>query len=145
MYLRRRVDGESQLGLLAIVNRQALQQERSKTRSSTTSNSVEDQETLKACTVVCQLADTVQAQVYNLFADSVVTTGEVVGGILLARDKLLRVEQLTVGASSDLVNDSGLQAPKRSQPTALSGKESLPSQNVKRHLGENVNLTTRKR
>ena len=36
------------------------------------------------------------------------TTGEVVGGILLARDQLLRVEQLPVGTSTDLINDSGL-------------------------------------
>lgn len=99
---------------------------------------------MQPCTVVCQFADTVQAQVYNLLADGVVTTGEVVGGILLARDKLLWVEQLTVGTGSDLVNDSGLQATKRSLPTALSGKESLPSQNVKRHLEENLILLNKK-
>jgi hypothetical protein len=41
-------------------------------------------------------------------ANGVVATGKVVGGILLARDQLLRVEQLTVGASADLIHDSGL-------------------------------------
>ena len=59
--------------------------------------------------VVCQLADAVEAQVNNLLADGVVATGEVVGGILLATDELLRVEQLAVGAGADLVNHSGLQ------------------------------------
>ena len=40
--LRRRVDAEVELGLLAVINGQALQQERAETRSSTTTNRVED-------------------------------------------------------------------------------------------------------
>ena len=36
------------------------------------------------------------------------TTGEVVGCILLATDKLLRVEELAVSASPHLINHSGL-------------------------------------
>ena len=39
----------------------------------------------------------------------VVTTGKVVGCILLATDELLRVEELAVGAGADLVDHSGLQ------------------------------------
>jgi hypothetical protein len=42
-------------------------------------------------------------------ANGVVATSEVVGSILLAGDQLLRVEQLAVGASADLIHDSGLQ------------------------------------
>jgi hypothetical protein len=38
-----------------------------------------------------------------------VTTGEVVGSILLTRDQLLGVEQLTVGAGTNLIDDSGLE------------------------------------
>ena len=60
------------------------------------------------CAIVCQLADAVQAEVHDLLADGVVAAGKVVGGILLAADQLLRVEQLAVGASPDLVNHSGL-------------------------------------
>ncbi len=37
------------------------------------------------------------------------TAGEVVGGVLLAGDQLLRVEQLPVGAGADLIDHSGLQ------------------------------------
>jgi hypothetical protein len=37
-----------------------------------------------------------------------VTTGVVVGGIFLTGDQLLRVEQLTVGTSANLVNDGRL-------------------------------------
>ena len=36
--------------------------------------------------------------------DGVVATGVVVGGVLLAGDELLRVEQLAVGAGADLVD-----------------------------------------
>jgi hypothetical protein len=37
-----------------------------------------------------------------------VTTGKVVGSILLAADELLRVEELTVHASAHLIDHSGL-------------------------------------
>ena len=57
-----------------------------------------------------QFADPVQHQVNDLFADGVVSTGVVVGSILLASDQLLRVEQLAVGPSAYLVyRDSELQ------------------------------------
>ena len=39
-------------------------------------------------------------------------TGKVVSGILLPRDELLRVEELTVRPSAHLVDDSGLQVDK---------------------------------
>jgi hypothetical protein len=61
-----------------------------------------------ACAVVGKLADAVQAEVNNLLANGVVATREVVGGILLAADQLLGVEELAVGACPDLVDNSGL-------------------------------------
>jgi len=70
---------------------------------------------LQTSAVVCQLADTVQAKVDDLLADGVVTTGKVVGGILLARDELLWVEQLTVGAGPDLIDHSWLQKNDKTQ------------------------------
>lgn len=65
--LRRWVNCESQLGLFAIVNGKSLKEERSKTRSSPTTNSVEDKESLETSTVISELSDTVQAQINNLF------------------------------------------------------------------------------
>ena len=44
--------------------------------------------------------------------DGVVATGVVVGGVLLAGDELLRVEELAVGAGADLVDDGGLEVDK---------------------------------
>ena len=43
-----------------------------------------------------ELADAVQDEVDNLLTDGVVTTGEVVGGILLTGDQLFGVKELTV-------------------------------------------------
>jgi hypothetical protein len=43
-----------------------------------------------------------------------VTTGVVVGGVFLAGDQLLGVEELTVGAESDLVDDGRLEVDENS-------------------------------
>jgi len=70
---------------------------------------VEDEEALETGALVSQLPDPVQNQVNDLLANGVVTTGIVVGGILLASDELLGVEQLAVCASAHLINYSWLQ------------------------------------
>ena len=59
-YLGSRIDGELQLGLLAIVNRQALHEERCESGSSSTTKGVEDEESLETCALVSQLSDAVQ-------------------------------------------------------------------------------------
>ena len=68
-HLRGRVHSETKLGLLSIVHRQALEEERTKSRPSSTTDGVEDQEALKSSAVVSQLADAVQAEVHNLLAN----------------------------------------------------------------------------
>ena len=70
---------------------------------------MEDEETLETSAVVCQLPDPVQNQVHDLLAHGVVTPGVVVGGVLLATDHLLGVEELSVGASPHLVHHGRLQ------------------------------------
>ena len=119
--LGRGVDGEAELGLLAVVDGQTLQQQRAEARSGSTSDGVEDQEALQAGAVVGELADAVQAQVDDFLADGVVAAGEVVGGVLLAGDQLLGVEQLPVGAGSDLVDDGGLQIQEHCAGHVLAG------------------------
>jgi len=47
------IDGEFELALLAVVGREALEEESSKTRSCTTTKGVEDEETLERRAVVC--------------------------------------------------------------------------------------------
>jgi len=103
------VDGEAELGLLAVVDGESFEQEGAETGTSSTTDGVEDEETLETSALVSKLSDSVEAEVNDFFTDGVVTTGEVVGGILLSGDELLGVEQLSVGASADLINDGGLQ------------------------------------
>mmetsp|Transcript_33559 Transcript_33559/g.44269 ORF Transcript_33559/g.44269 Transcript_33559/m.44269 type:complete len:401 (+) Transcript_33559:242-1444(+) len=107
--LRGGVDGEAELGLLAVVNGESLEEERSETGASATADGVEHKEALETSALIGELSDAVEAEVNNLLTDGVVTTGEVVGGILLTGDELLGVEELTVGASADLIDDGGLE------------------------------------
>jgi hypothetical protein len=53
--------------------------------------------------------DAVNDAVDHLLANGVVATSIVVGSILLAADQELRVEQLSVRASSDLIDWRGIQ------------------------------------
>jgi len=103
------VDGESELGFLTVVDGESLEEERSETGTGTTSNGVEDEETLETSALIGELSDSVEAEVNDLLTDGVVTTGEVVGGVLLAGDELLGVEQLSVGAGTDLIDDGRLE------------------------------------
>merc|ERR1719262_1924537 len=104
-----RSDGVRQLGLFAVVDGQTLQQKSTKTGAGTTASGVVDEEALETSAVVSELADSVKDKVDNFLANGVVTTGVVIGSVLFARDQLLGVVQLTVGASADLIDHSRLQ------------------------------------
>ena len=71
--LRRGVHAELELGLLAVVSGEALEEEGTETRASATTEGVEDEEALEARAVVCQTADLVHRRVDELLADGVVT------------------------------------------------------------------------
>jgi hypothetical protein len=142
--LGRWVDGKFKLGFLSVVNRKSLQEERSESRSGTSTERMEDKESLESSTLVSQLSDSIQAKIYDLLSDGVVTTSVVVSGILLSGDQLLRVEQLSVGSSTDLINNCGLEIEEDSTRYMLSssslreeGVESVVSVSnglVRRHL-----------
>lgn len=104
-----RVDAEFQLRLLAIVHRETLHQQSTKTGTGTTTERVEDQESLETSAVVGDPADLVENLVDHLLSNGVVTTSIVVRGILLARDHVLGVEKATVGAGADLIDHIGLE------------------------------------
>jgi len=107
--LRRRIDGETELGLLTVVDGESLEEEGAETGSGTTTDGVEDEETLETSALISELSDSVEAKINNFFTNGVVTTGEVVGSIFLTRDKLLRMEELSVGSGSDLIDNGGLE------------------------------------
>lgn len=104
-----RVDGELELGLLAVLASETLQEESTETGAGTTTEGVEDKEALETNAVVGDAADLVEDTLDELLANGVVTTGVVVGGILLSGDHHLRVEEVAVGAGADLVDDIGLE------------------------------------
>merc|ERR1719259_1494496 len=65
-HLRRRVDGELQLGLLAVVHRQSFHEKGGEAGSGATTERVEDEEALESSALIGQFADAVQNQVDNL-------------------------------------------------------------------------------
>lgn len=106
--LGRRIDGETKLGLLAVIDGESLEKEGTKTGTGTTSDGVEDQETLETSAVIGELSDSVEAEIDDFLSDGVVTSSEVVGGIFLTGDELFGVEELSVGTSSDFINNGRL-------------------------------------
>ena len=115
------VDGETELGLLAVVDGKSLEEERTKTGAGTTTDGVEDEEALETSALVSELSDSVEAEINNLLTNGVVTSGEVVGGILLTGDELLWVEELSVGSGSDLINDGWLKIEENGSWDVLTG------------------------
>ena len=115
------VDGETELGLLSVINGKSLEEERSETGSGTSTNGVEDEETLESSALVSELTDSVEAEIDDLLSDGVVTSGEVVGGVLLSGDELLGVEELSVGSGTDLIDDGGLEIEEDGSGDVLAG------------------------
>jgi len=103
------VDGEAELGLLAVVDGESLEEERTETGAGTTTNGVEDEEALETGALVSELSDSVEAEIDDFLTNGVVTSGEVVGGGFLSGDELLGVEEVSVGAGSDLIDNGGLE------------------------------------
>ncbi len=64
---------------------------------------------MKTSTIISQFSDSIQAKVNDLFSNSIVTPGKVIGSVLLSRDELLGMEELPVGSGPDLIDDSGLE------------------------------------
>ncbi|RZR92786.1 hypothetical protein BHM03_00021173 [Ensete ventricosum] len=60
--LRRRVHGEPQLRLIAVVHGETLEEKRAKARACASTNSIENEESLKASAVVRELPDAIKAE-----------------------------------------------------------------------------------
>ena len=115
------VDGESELGFLTVIDGESLEEERSETGSGTSTDGVEDEETLETSALIGELADSVEAEIDDLTSDGVMSSGEVVGGVLLSGDELLGVEQLSVGSGTDLIDDGGLEIEEDGSGDVLAG------------------------
>jgi NTP pyrophosphatase (non-canonical NTP hydrolase) len=141
-HLRRWVSAESKLGLLAVVDGKTLKEKRSETGSGTSTDSVEAQEALEASAVVRKLAEAVEDEVHDLLTDGVVAARLVGGGILLARNDLLRVVELAVGAGADLVAHGGLKIDVHAARHVLAGA-GLREEGVERIIATTDGLVRR--
>jgi len=99
------IDGETKLGFLTVIDGKSLEEEGTETGSGTTTDGVENEETLKTGTLVSKLSDSVETEIDDFFTNGVVTSGEVVGSIFFTRNELFWMEELSVGTSSDLIDD----------------------------------------
>jgi hypothetical protein len=115
------IDCVAELGLLAVIHGEALEEEGAEAGAGAAADGVEDEEALEAGAVVGELADAVEAEVDDFLADGVVAAGVVVGGVFLAGDELLGVEELAVGAGADLVDDGGLEVEHNAAGDVLAG------------------------
>jgi hypothetical protein len=140
--LRGRGHSKRELGLTAIVDGKSLEKERTETRPASTTSSVENQEALKSGTVIGKLSDAVKAQINDLLANGVVTTGVVVRGIFLSRNELLRVVELSVGAGSHFIERPWLQVKVDSTRDVLASA-SLREEGVERVITTSDSLVGR--
>jgi hypothetical protein len=76
---------------------------------------------LESSALVSELSDSIEAKIDNFLSDGVVTTGKVIGGILLSGDKLLWMEELSVGSGSNLINDGWLKIKENGSWYVLAG------------------------
>merc|ERR1712123_59592 len=100
------VNSKLKLGLLSIVNRESLHEQRGKSRASSSSERVENEESLKSSAVVSKLPYSFQDKINDFLANGVMAPGIVVSSVFLACDQLFRVEHLPVGSSPHLINHS---------------------------------------
>ena len=86
------IDGESKLGLLTIIDGESFEEEGSESGTGTTTDGLEDEETLETSALIGELSDSIEAEIDDLFTDGVMSSGEVVGSIFFTGDELLWVK-----------------------------------------------------
>jgi hypothetical protein len=96
---------------------------------------MEDQESLEAGTCISELADTVEDGVDDLLADGVMSTGVVVGSVLLSTDDLFGMVELGVLSGTDLVTDGRFQVDENGARDVLTGRR-LGEERVERIIGD---------
>ena len=96
-HFRSGIDGELQLGFLAVFHGETFHEQGGESGSCAPTKAVEDEEPLESGALVRQFTDSVQDPVHNPLPYGVVSTGIVVSSIFFSSDKLIWVEESTVG------------------------------------------------
>ena len=103
------IDGESELGFFTVIDGKSLEEERSETGTGSSTDGVEDEETLETSALIGKFSDSVEAEINDFLTNGVMSSGEVVGSIFFTGDELLWMEQLSVGSGSDLIDNGWLE------------------------------------
>jgi hypothetical protein len=103
------VDGETELGFLTVIDGKSLEEEGTESGTGTTTDGLEDKETLETSALIGELSDSIEAEIDDLLTNGVVTSGEVVGSIFFTGDELLWMEELSVGTGSDFIDNGWLE------------------------------------
>ena len=99
------VDGETKLGFLTVIDGKSLEEEGSESGTSSSTDSVEDEETLETSALIGELSNSIEAEIDDFFTNGVMSSGEVVSSIFFTGDELFWMEQLSVGSGSDFIDD----------------------------------------
>ena len=103
------VDGETELGFLTVINGKSLEEKGSESGTGSSTDGVEDEETLETSALIGKLSDSIEAEIDDFLTNGVMSSGEVVGGIFFTGDELLWMEELSVGSGSDLIDNGWLE------------------------------------
>jgi len=103
------VDGETKLGFLTVIDGKSFEKEGSETGTGSSTDGVEDEETLETSTLIGKLSDSIEAEIDDFLTNGVMSSGEVVGSIFFTGDKLLWMEELSVSSGSDLIDNCWLE------------------------------------
>jgi len=99
------IDGETELGFLTVIDGKSFEEKGTKTRSSSTTDGIEDNETLETSALIGKFSNSIEAKIDDFFTNGVVSSGEVVGSIFFTGDELLWVEKLSVCSCSNLIDN----------------------------------------
>ena len=103
------VHGETELGFLTVINGKSLEEKGSESGTGSSTDGVEDEETLETSALIGKLSDSVEAEINDFLTNGVMSSGEVVGSIFFTGDELLWMEELSVGSGSDLIDNGWLE------------------------------------
>jgi len=115
------VHGETELGFLTVINGKSLEEKGSESGTGSSTDGVEDEETLETSALIGKLSDSVEAEINDFLTNGVMSSGEVVGSIFFTGDELLWMEELSVGSGSDLIDNGWLEIEEDSSWDVLTG------------------------